>query len=79
VNIWREVKAAEAGLVAEDNQLGISELLRRFFDMRPQQIADMGRSARQLFLERFEIKKVAANLLAALAPAASPARASHTH
>jgi glycosyltransferase involved in cell wall biosynthesis len=79
VNIWREVKAAEAGLVAEDNELGISELLRSFFDMPPQQIAEMGRRARQLFLDRFEIKKVAANLLATLGPAASPARASHTH
>jgi glycosyltransferase involved in cell wall biosynthesis len=66
VNICREVEAAGAGLVSEDNQVGISALLDGFLEMPQQKIATMGAAARRLFVERFEIKKVVDDLLATL-------------
>lgn len=66
VNIWREVQAANAGLVSDDNQSEVTDLLRRFLAMPPQHIAGMANAARQLFLNRFEIEGVAKNLLAIL-------------
>lgn len=67
VNIWREIEAAGAGLVSEDNQNGVSQLLRQFLAMPQEGAAQMGEIARRMFLDNYEINKVAEKLLVTLA------------
>ena len=62
VNIWREVLAAEAGLVAEDTLEGACRVLQSYLDMPEEKKLAMRESARACFAERFEIGKAAENL-----------------
>lgn len=66
VNIWKEVEVAGGGLVADDDQQGISDLLDRYFAMSPEQRKLMGECARQGFLRNFEIGQVYATIDEAL-------------
>lgn len=59
VNIWREVKAAGAGLVEPDTAEGIERLLRRFLAMDDAERAAMGAAARAGFLDQFEMHRYA--------------------
>lgn len=62
VNIWREVLADGAGLVAEDTMEGTCRLLQSYFDMPEEKKVAMRECARNSFWRRFEIKKAAENL-----------------
>jgi glycosyltransferase involved in cell wall biosynthesis len=62
VNIWREVEAAGAGLVADDDALGITSLLRRFLGMSEAEKATMGAAARRCFELSFDVKAAASSL-----------------
>jgi glycosyltransferase involved in cell wall biosynthesis len=66
VNIWREIEADGAGLVAEDNQAGVSDLLRRWAAMDVKARELMGRAARTCFLNRFTIEQSADSLVRVL-------------
>ena len=55
VAIWRDVKAAGAGLVSADDAAGVHNLLSTFCSLSPQQKHTMGTAARECFLQRFEI------------------------
>lgn len=66
VNIWREVKEAGAGLVEKDDVKGAKALLRGFLALAPDERSAMGAAARQTFLERFEMSKVAREIVCAL-------------
>ena len=67
VNIWREIQADGAGIVAEDTQQGTCQLFRSYLDLPDEKKAAMRKLARQCFEQRFEIKKAAGSLHAVLA------------
>jgi glycosyltransferase involved in cell wall biosynthesis len=79
VNIWREVRIANAGLVAPDSLAGTKELLREWLSKTPRQRFDMGEAAKRLFASRFTVDAMAQGLLSlytceeALAPAVESA------
>ncbi len=57
VNIWREIEADGAALVAQDTLTGTSELINRWITLSDLERHAMGNSARRCFDERFEIRK----------------------
>jgi glycosyltransferase involved in cell wall biosynthesis len=63
VNIWREIKAAGAGLVARDDLQGTAELLAKWIAMPHNEQQTMRQKAKTCFLERFEIHKAVKSLL----------------
>lgn len=63
VNIWREVIAAQAGMVESDTVDGTCELLRRFWGLSDDERENMGRKAREGFLNRFDIQVTARKFL----------------
>jgi glycosyltransferase involved in cell wall biosynthesis len=71
VNIWREIEADGAGLVAADNLEGACGLLRSYLEMPLEKKIAMRRAARECFEARFEIKKAAQALNAVLANVAA--------
>ena len=66
VNIWREVEASGAGLVAPDTDEGVYNLLSRFLTLSPPERTAMGDRARVCFLERFHIDEAARDLAGVL-------------
>jgi glycosyltransferase involved in cell wall biosynthesis len=66
VNIWHEVEAAGAGLVADDDTPGIASLLRRFLCMSEADRAKMGEAARRCFERNFDVRAAALSLADAL-------------
>jgi glycosyltransferase involved in cell wall biosynthesis len=67
VNVWREVQADGAGIVAEDTPSGTCEFFRSYLDLPQEKKLAMRQLARQCFEQRFEIKKAARDLEAVLA------------
>ncbi|MGY4445938.1 glycosyltransferase involved in cell wall biosynthesis [Bradyrhizobium sp. i1.3.1] len=63
VNIWREVQAAGAGLVAEDSLPGTLKNLRAWLAMSPEDRAAMGRRTHDLFADRFSVDRMATALI----------------
>jgi glycosyltransferase involved in cell wall biosynthesis len=77
VNIWREVMAHGAGLVAPDSLQGTTRLLRDYVALTPPQRDAMGSNARALFAERFTVSAMAdslLNVIARLGPRAVPVK-----
>ena len=70
VNIWREIQADGAGLVAEDTLEGTCGIFQSYSNLGEQQRLILRQQARQCFEQRFEIKKAAGSLEAALATVA---------
>lgn len=66
VNIWRELLAADAGLVEDDTLVGIVKLLEGFMSLEAHRLAQMRLNAQQGFLDRFEITTVADELVGVL-------------
>jgi glycosyltransferase involved in cell wall biosynthesis len=62
VNIWREIQADGAGIVAEDTLAGTCELLQTYLRIDEGKRLNMRRAARKCFEERFEIERAAAKL-----------------
>lgn len=62
VNIWREIVADDAGLVANDDLDGTVELLQKWLTMSANEQRTMQEKAKQCFNERFEIHKAAQSL-----------------
>ena len=56
VNIWREVEAAEAGLVEPDTEDGTRNLIRRFIALSPSRHLQMRLNARAGFEKSFDIE-----------------------
>ncbi|TCU76695.1 glycosyltransferase involved in cell wall biosynthesis [Bradyrhizobium sp. R2.2-H] len=63
VNIWREVVAAQAGLVAEDSAAGTLDLLKAWLAMEPDERVAMTERTRALFQERFSVDRMATALI----------------
>jgi glycosyltransferase involved in cell wall biosynthesis len=66
VNIWREIEAAGAGLIAADTLAGTEELLQRWIALGSDNQAAIANSAEAIFQERFHIDRAAQDLLDAL-------------
>jgi glycosyltransferase involved in cell wall biosynthesis len=66
VNIWREILAAKAGLVANDDLNGTTQVLHRWLTMSPQEQQRMRQNAKYCFTQTFEIHQAAESLLNAI-------------
>jgi len=66
VNIWREIAADGAGLVANDTLTGTSEVLRQWLVMPLEAKQAMRRKAQQSFNQRFNIQSTAASFIQAV-------------
>jgi glycosyltransferase involved in cell wall biosynthesis len=65
VNTWREVQDCGAGLVENDDLDGIIRLLERFLGLSDEAKQIMGQSARKGFVEKFDIRTMAPQLIQA--------------
>jgi glycosyltransferase involved in cell wall biosynthesis len=66
VNTWREVESSGAGLIANDDLEGITNLLTQFLALPDDEKQAMGERARQGFVENFDIDTMAPQLIKAL-------------
>lgn len=66
VNIWREVEAARAGLVAPDTLEGTKSLIAQFVAMQPAERTRMAEDARAGFLRYFDIEVTARDFARAI-------------
>lgn len=66
INIWKEIHAAQAGIIEEDNLEGAIGLLSKWQRLSVQEKADMGVNARKAFENNFEIQKTARRFLEAV-------------
>ncbi|MGE5526764.1 MAG: glycosyltransferase [Rhodospirillaceae bacterium] len=66
VNIWREVAADDAGLIATDDVAGATALLTRWLALNAEERARMSSNALHCFSERFEIDRAAAGVAQAI-------------
>lgn len=66
VNIWREIRDADAGFIEDDTQQGTEKLLRQWLALSEAQRAAKRRQALECFDRHFEISTVTDNLIAAL-------------
>jgi glycosyltransferase involved in cell wall biosynthesis len=67
INIWREIAAAEAGLVDADTETGTRNVLERWLDMDDAGRQRMSNNARELFASQFTVTAMAQGLLSAIA------------
>ncbi len=63
VNIWREIQADGAGLIANDTLEGTEDLLTRWLSLSPEEFATMQEKTVSCFKNRFHIKRAAEQLL----------------
>jgi glycosyltransferase involved in cell wall biosynthesis len=63
VNIWREIEADGAGLVADDTLAGTHSLFDRWLAMRPAELAAMQAKTVPCFQNRFHVQQAADRLL----------------
>lgn len=66
VNIWREVAADGAGIVANDDLNGTTQLLQNWLAMSLDEQESMQQEAKQCFNKRFEIHQAAQSLIDAV-------------
>ena len=66
INIWREIVADEAGLVAPDTEAGTTQLLQNWLAQTPEQVQRMQAHARCCFVTRFEIGEASESFISAL-------------
>jgi glycosyltransferase involved in cell wall biosynthesis len=62
VNIWREIQAYDAGIVADDTLDGTCELFEKYLRVDEEDRLSMRRYARECFEQRFEVQKSTATL-----------------
>lgn len=63
VNIWREIQADGAGMVAEDTLLGTLQNLERWLAMSRRELVAMKAITKQCFANRFQVQNAAVELL----------------
>ena len=63
VNIWREIESDGAGFVSDDTMEGTLLLMQKWVSLLSNEKAAMRANARNTFLQRFEIRQAAQNLL----------------
>lgn len=65
VNIWREVVAGGGGLVENDHEMGVRNLLTKWFGMTDGEKNQMSKAAKNIYLTHFAVTKIVQNYLAA--------------
>ena len=68
VNIWREIKAAKAGLINQDSLEGTCHLLRQWLALPSDERSLMQRNARQCYLRHFQTYSHIQSLIKSIAP-----------
>ncbi|AHM62218.1 group 1 glycosyl transferase [Flammeovirgaceae bacterium 311] len=68
VNIWREIVAEDAGLVAPDSVEGTVEMLRTWINKAAEDKQSMGNNARTAFKKRFSNNEAAKHFLKVVGP-----------
>jgi glycosyltransferase involved in cell wall biosynthesis len=63
VNIWREIERDGAGIVDNDDPEGVMRMLSRWLDLSTEQQEGFRQRAHQCFLNRFEVRASARNLI----------------
>lgn len=66
VNIWREIEADGAGLVANDDLRGVTQLLEKGISLTQDEIEVMQKSAINCFTKRFSMETAAQSLIKVL-------------
>jgi glycosyltransferase involved in cell wall biosynthesis len=66
VNIWKEIKRAESGLICEVNVNSIVEMLRTFFELDDETKEKMKTQARYTFETHFDVNKTAQRFVDAI-------------
>ncbi len=72
VNIWREIAGDSAGLVADDDIAGVSNLLKDWSSLCPERRRQMRTNAGECFVRRFDVGTAAQLLKGALMPLIGP-------
>jgi len=67
VNIWREVVAAGAGVVAPDTLEGTVDLLQKVKSLTQAELEEMGHKATECFAKNYEASRMATGLLEVIA------------
>jgi glycosyltransferase involved in cell wall biosynthesis len=62
VNIWREIEAAGAGLVENDDVEGITKLLNQWFKLTAEEKRDMASKAKNCYQNNFSIESAVTDL-----------------
>lgn len=57
VNIWREIKEADAGFVESDTVVGIKKLIEIWISLTPDEKAEKRDNAKRCFDEKFDMVK----------------------
>jgi glycosyltransferase involved in cell wall biosynthesis len=63
INIWREIDAGKAGLIAKDNEEGIYNLIKRWDSFSIQQKEDMSTNAYKVYRDNFSVKNAALRMV----------------
>lgn len=66
VNIWKEIAASEAGLIANDDQKGTDELLKKWLLLSDERKINLANNARQVFEKYYALEPSVIRLLNAL-------------
>jgi glycosyltransferase involved in cell wall biosynthesis len=67
VNIWQEIQASKAGLIAENTFEGCINLINEWQIMQPLNTVEMRHNAKVCFMQHFEIERATRSLLNVLA------------
>jgi glycosyltransferase involved in cell wall biosynthesis len=59
VNIWKEIKDSNSGIISDDTQEGISKMLETWVSLSPVIKEELGKNALQAYKDNFDIQKVA--------------------
>ncbi|WP_424494957.1 glycosyltransferase [Salinimicrobium sp. GXAS 041] len=70
VNIWREIKKANAGIVGPDTEEGIYDMLLQWVTTTPEQKNQLNQNAFQAFTENFDIENSVRRMISSLAVSA---------
>jgi glycosyltransferase involved in cell wall biosynthesis len=63
VNIWREIAADGAGIVADDDLPGTTDMLRQWLSRSPEELATLSTNARRSFHDRFHVRRATSQLI----------------
>jgi hypothetical protein len=78
VNIWREIAAAGAGLVENDDVEGITKLLNRWSALTPDEKLDMADKAKICYQNNFSIESAVTDLESVLLDVINTANANES-
>jgi glycosyltransferase involved in cell wall biosynthesis len=66
VNIWREILTEGGGIIEEDNQAGIKNMLTRWTGLKAEKKAQMSKNTLEVYQNNFTVGKYANNVLKTL-------------